>query len=472
MGEGALSFRETLAAVPGLDFEETAPGEMTVTGNGKKFRLGELSSGVPAGLDMLFSGNHTQQEMDQQVTNEGGLNGSMQFGFLLEQFRQMGLLSRCIMLGESTLLRILPCGRGAGGQTIPVVNDRQRDYRLSRFTLLRSDDGCLVVESPLAHNRLQVADKSMAGWISSLAIGGSVNSLLHRLPELGDTEAESLLALLVKEQFVEDPDAASSPQLDGWEVHDLYFHARSRLGRGGNAYGGTYRFAGKTEPLPLLKPLDQDNDRVIPLSIPDLDRLAREDPPFTAVLENRRSLRVHGESPITVRQLGEFLYRVGRERGVGSQDKSETGSRPYPTGGALYELEFYLVVDRCEGLDAGLYHYRPLDHALTEIAPAAPALQAMTGAAAASMRSEIAPQMVIVMTARFGRANWKYQSLAYALVLKDVGVAMQTMYLVATAMDLAPCALGGGDSDLFAHASGIDYFTEGAVGEFALGSRS
>ena len=48
---------------------------------------------------------------------------------------------------------------------------------------------------------------------------------------------------------------------------------------------------------------------------------------------------------------------------------------------------------------------------------------------------------------------------------------MQNMYLVATAMELAPCAIGDGDSDLFAEASGLDYYTEGSVGEFILGSK-
>jgi hypothetical protein len=45
------------------------------------------------------------------------------------------------------------------------------------------------------------------------------------------------------------------------------------------------------------------------------------------------------------------------------------------------------------------------------------------------------------------------------------------MYLAATAMGLAPCALGAGDSDLFARATGIDYYAETSVGEFLLGSR-
>ena len=42
---------------------------------------------------------------------------------------------------------------------------------------------------------------------------------------------------------------------------------------------------------------------------------------------------------------------------------------------------------------------------------------------------------------------------------------------VATAMELAPCGLGGGNSDLFAKAAGCNYHAESSVGEFALGSQ-
>jgi SagB-type dehydrogenase family enzyme len=60
--------------------------------------------------------------------------------------------------------------------------------------------------------------------------------------------------------------------------------------------------------------------------------------------------------------------------------------------------------------------------------------------------------------------------MAYAATLKNVGVLYQTMYLVATAMGLAPCALGAGNADLFAAAVGTDYYAESSVGEFMLGS--
>lgn len=81
------------------------------------------------------------------------------------------------------------------------------------------------------------------------------------------------------------------------------------------------------------------------------------------------------------------------------------------------------------------------------------------------------PQVTLIISARFGRVMWKYQAIAYSLVLKHVGVLYQTIYLAATAMGLAVCALGGGDAADFAAASGLPYLAEGSVGELVVGSR-
>src|SRR4029450_10317616 len=73
-------------------------------------------------------------------------------------------------------------------------------------------------------------------------------------------------------------------------------------------------------------------------------------------------------------------------------------------------------------------------------------------------------QVLLILAARFPRVAWKYESMAYALTLKHVGVLYQTMYLAATAMGLAPCAIGGGDADLFARAAGTGPSAENSVG--------
>ena len=185
----------------------------------------------------------------------------------------------------------------------------------------------------------------------------------------------------------------------------------------------------------------------------------------------RTSIRAHGEIPITARQLGEFLYRCARIKSLTRTERGETTRRPYPSGGAMYELELYLAVDRCQDLEPGLYCYQPQAHELVTVSGATESVQALLQNAARSMGAADKPQLLIIITARFQRLAWKYESIAYALMLKHVGALYQTMYLVATAMNLAPCGIGIGDSDLFTTAAGGNYYAQTSVGEFALGSR-
>jgi SagB-type dehydrogenase family enzyme len=85
------------------------------------------------------------------------------------------------------------------------------------------------------------------------------------------------------------------------------------------------------------------------------------------------------------------------------------------------------------------------------------------------MGASAAPQVLITIAARFGRVSWKYSSVAYSLILKDVGVLLQTLYMMVTDMRLGGCAIGSNDIDLFARMTGIEFHIEGSVGQFALG---
>ena len=89
--------------------------------------------------------------------------------------------------------------------------------------------------------------------------------------------------------------------------------------------------------------------------------------------------------------------------------------------------------------------------------------------AADAMGVAAAPQVLITIAARFGRVSWKYSSIAYSLILKDVGVLTQTFYLMATEMGLGGCAIGIVNIDQFAKMTGIEFHVEGPVGQFAIG---
>ena len=175
---------------------------------------------------------------------------------------------------------------------------------------------------------------------------------------------------------------------------------------------------------------------------------------------------------ITVERLGEFLFRAARAQPPSRMHPGRGAAKrqpAYPSGGATYDPSH--VSARVCRFGVRLYHYNPIDHQLERLpAPAARVGQLLRDAQYSALLTQ-PPQILITLASRFQRLSWKYRSIAYATTLKNVGVLFQTMYLVATAMGLAPCALGGGNSAVFAAAAGTNEFEESSVGEFLLGSR-
>ena len=235
-------------------------------------------------------------------------------------------------------------------------------------------------------------------------------------------------------------------------------HAASRGGLTDAPTWAAFPFAGVVPPLPAVKP--QMSGELIRLPIPDVARMTAADPPLVTVMEQRRSVRRYG-GPLTVGQLGEFLYRIGRVRSISGPDQGnpkayETSNRTYPSAGGAYRPGIYPVVRECAGIAAGMYHYQPVEHALSALRPREAYLRRLLYRAYTANGGQVVPQVLLVITSRFGRLSWKYRGIAYADTLRDVGVLYEAMYLAAIAMGLAPCALGSGDSGAFGAATRLD----------------
>lgn len=350
--------------------------------------------------------------------------------------------------------------------------NRKKPYVLSRFACLRREGQSLILESPLGHARVVLHHSAAAACVAELCTTGCrAKELAASVDGLSAEIALKFLEFLCNAGAISSVyahgDAAENrdPALDSWEFHDLLFHSRSRVGRHGNPYGRVDRFHLPDEAKPVFK--KRMSAHRIKLHSPDIASLCEQDVPFTRVLEERKSKRAQGKKMITSDQLGEFLFRSLRVRSVVNPDGSESTRRVYPCSGAAYELEVYLAIDRCRGVRAGLYHYDPLHHRLEHLAGKNSSVVRLLKTAAATAHTTV-PQVLILVTARFQRLMLHYASIAYAAILKDVGVLYQTFYLVATAMGLSACALGAGDSDLFAETAKLNYYTESSVGEFLL----
>lgn len=458
-------------------------GQTRVEGPGSRFALREPRPEIVDAMQRLTPPGEDEDLLAESVLSAGGAESLARWFYCVKKLGQRGLIHRSLFLGDKPLATLVPLGEPLAARNGHYATDTSTaSYVLSRFAYLRCDGGQMVVESPLAHSRIVLHDPLATAIVAALAAPTTIEQLALQAGDMPTETIARLVDFLTEARIVQQT-ASAAPEnepagLHAWEFHDLLFHSRSRRGRSDAPFGGTYRLAHRSPP-PAVKSVGVKEG--YPLDRPDPQRLERDDPPFALVQERRRSIRKYGEQPITARQLGEFLYRTARVKEQWQVElptpagavEIELTSRPYPAGGGLYELEFYTAVGACHGLAGGLYHYDPVEHRLDRVAAKSSYADELLDEAAASAGIDAATlQVLIVLSARFERIAWKYESIAYSLVLKHVGVVYQTMYLVATAMGLAPCALGCGDSDLFARASGNDYYTETSVGEFLLGSRA
>lgn len=455
-------------------------GDVIVAGCGSRLALRHVAPEIAENLDRLSSPGEDENRLAERLLTAGHGRLLPRWHYFFEQFHRRGFLSRSLYSGDRLLATAVPLGRAQALAPAPI--GPAKSYVLSRFAYLRREDGNLAIECPTAHHRIVLHDPAAVAAIGLLAAPATIGSLAERLDGLSFDAASKFVELLAEVGMLQEagadalPDDQADSPFAAWEFHDLLFHARSRRGRSDAAFGGTYRLASQPPP-PAVN--ESPAGEVFDLYRPDLNQLRRNDPPLAEVQERRRSVRSYALQPIAVRQLGEFLFRVARVKDCwqGHADAPsgripmEFAARPYPAGGALYELEFYLAVKACQGLDPGLYHYQAMRHQLARLRGPTAVVERLLAEAGRS--AGIAPeslQVLVVLAARIARIAWKYESIAYALVLKHVGVVYQTMYLAATAMGLAPCAIGCGDADLFSTASGIDYYTEASVGEFLLGN--
>lgn len=421
-----------------------------------RMSLGEPAPAVDAALDLLGNGGATELELARAAMAAGGDAAALPLQMLLRRLRVSGWLQRTVAVDGRALATLRPLGHRP--LAAPALDPAQ-PVALSRFALVRAEGGETLLETPRAAAQVVLHEPALAGALLALARPAA--------PAEVDAPLE-LLQLLADASLLVAPDTEDTDALAPWTFHELLFHARSRFGRNVGGFGGTYRFEGVRSPLPATKP---PAGALTPLPVPDLEARRAADLPLAEAMERRRSIRRHDDAkPIDAAQLGELLYRCARTRAVFSDGKQELASRPYPAGGSTYELEVYPLVRLCTGVEAGLYRYDAAGHALELVAKPGHPTQTLLEFARVTSVMDAPPQVVLILASRVGRVAWKYESMAYALTLKHVGVLYQSLYLVATALGLAPCAQGGGDADAFAAATGLDYYEEASVGEFVVGS--
>jgi len=363
--------------------------------------------------------------------------------------------------GMTPLIRFIPLQIEF---SLPQPQDLPQRVMLNRFAYLRRGERGAILQQPDASFEVLIEDEACGRLITGLASGPrDIRSLTGALDH-------ALLALLVSPGFVVDADVEEPPARKSWEFHDRLFHRTTRPHNDRLARGATYRFLDQWPAPPAIRPHCQGQPIALPspASMPT----ARSSSLFD-VMENRRSRRGMSAQPVSIGDISLLLYRVARVKEVQSGSQSipqETMLRPFPSAGAIHELEFYIAIRYCDQLDPGFYHYDGQEHTLTLISNAETAAAGMVAECAASWgQPEQPPHAVMVITSRLPRLAWKYAGIAYRLSLLNAGVVIQSLYLIAADLGLAGSAIGTGNSDLFAKATDNSSWEEISIAEFGFG---
>lgn len=155
-----------------------------------------------------------------------------------------------------------------------------------------------------------------------------------------------------------------------------------------------------------------------------------------SALQARRSTRDFIPHRLSPGAVGQLLWAA---QGI----SDPTGLRTVPSAGALYPLEVYVVLGPGEGLNAGIYRYRPRGHALLGIADGDK--RAALAEAALGQSWLAAASAIFVLAAAYERTTGKYRERGRRYVHIEAGHAAQSLCLQSLALGLAACEVGAFD---------------------------
>ena len=162
-----------------------------------------------------------------------------------------------------------------------------------------------------------------------------------------------------------------------------------------------------------------------------------------AAIENRRSVRQYIEKALTLEELSFLLWCT---QGVKETVDTYATLRTVPSAGARHAFETYLLVNRVDKIEPGVYRYLAIDHKLVQLETnddlADKLAQACWG------QTQVKRSAVTFFWAAVPyRMAWRYGERGYRYLLMDAGHICQNLYLACEAIGAGTCAIGAYDQN-------------------------
>ena len=211
-----------------------------------------------------------------------------------------------------------------------------------------------------------------------------------------------------------------------------------------------------TQP-PLEKPYDKDAEII---DLPEVNEKILRKTDIYTIFMDRESHRKYTEESLTLEELSFLLWASQGVKKVAPHNYCTM--RTVPSAGARHPFETYLIINRVEGLEKGVYRYLAIEHKLillfgfedTEKKLAEMTLdQSFIGKSAVTFIWSCVPY----------RGEWRYDILAHKNMLIDAGHVCQNLYLACGAIGCGTCGIGAYDQSSIDSFLGLDGEDEYAV---------
>lgn len=206
---------------------------------------------------------------------------------------------------------------------------------------------------------------------------------------------------------------------------------------------------GLPQPPLVLEKEDPENE-VIELPNPHEVKVKKKD--ITDVLYDRVSVRAYADKNLS---LGDLSYLLWITQGIKSISKRPATLRTVPSAGCRHPFETFMLINRVEGLEKGLYKYLPLEHAL-EVISLEDKIDEKIKDACRKQLMVLNCGVTFIWTAVRYRNYWRYGERGYRYVHLDAGHVGQNLYLAADVVDCGVCGIAAFHDDEMNSILGID----------------
>ena len=193
---------------------------------------------------------------------------------------------------------------------------------------------------------------------------------------------------------------------------------------------------------------------------------------FRECLEARQSIRTYSHENINLEELSWLLWSTQGIRNEdlekirlnisGEKEIEEINKilktvtlRNVPSAGARHAFETYLLINRVEGVESGLYRYIATRHKLLEISTESD-LSAKLKKAAYNQSMVVKCAVTFIWVANTYRMTWRYGERGYRYLHLDAGHVCQNLYLSAENIACGVCAIAAFHDDEFNELLGLD----------------